>query len=39
MKGSKSLLSNTKLINIKDISKRVISISFFLRFIDLYAGS
>ena len=39
MKGSEPMLSKTKLINIKDISIRVISISFFLRFIDLYAGS
>jgi len=35
MKGSKSLLSNTKLINISDISKTIINTSFFLKFISI----
>ena len=39
MKGSKSLLSNTKLINIRDISKTIISTSFFLKFIALSVGT
>lgn len=39
MKGSEPMLSKTKLINIKDISKTVISISFFLRFIALCVGA
>lgn len=39
MKGSEPILSKTKLINIKDISKRVISISFFLKFIVIYDGT
>jgi hypothetical protein len=39
MKGSESILSINKLINIKDISKTVISISFFLRFIALCVGA